>query len=382
MRLSTVIPIYVTTLVAILTFGITYGMELNRYQLTIALAGIPCVSGLLTMWIFRILRSHLSDNHITAQERHITTIWGRPLDKLQLVISLSEERIRLVQTELEEKLQGDSTPIYALVAIGYKCIQTCNAIHILCSKGFPDQALSLCRGLVEQEANLRFIVTIENREEVTERYLDWQRAKSIRLWKARNKELVNDNLEPTSGEWDAVTESYEQLEVKYRGNGNLRNPEGWAIGTMANCSERLTAFSVQERAKQFIRVWASDKALLRDTWTVRWQRLNGFVHTTPRSILESAASNDPKLVVTSPSHLGIDEPLVVAGQAMLNISTMVTYIVADEFMESESLQVKSFGERVFRAFHEMLEEVEKIPGAAARWHTSVEFHDKLSSRSP
>ena len=262
MRPSSIIPIYVTALVAMLVFGIASRMELNRSLLTISLAVIPFLSGLLAVWFFCIRGSFHSDNHARAVERYIATIWGRPLNKLQMVISLSQERINLVQTELEEKLQGGSTPIYALVAIGYKCIQICNAIHILCARGFPDQALSLCRGLVEQEANLRFIVTIENREEVTEKYLDWQRAKSIRLWKARNKELVNDNLEPTSGEWDALTESYERLEFKHRGNGNLQNPGGWAIGTMANGSERLTAFSVQERAKQFIRVWASDESTL------------------------------------------------------------------------------------------------------------------------
>ena len=284
-----------------------------------------------------------SDDRRRTTEHHNTTIWGQSFSKLKTVISISHERISLTQTQLEGTLQDTSTHTYALIAIGYKCIQTCNAIQVLCNKGFPDQALSLCRSLVEQEANLRFIVSIENREKVTERYLDWERAKYIPRLKARNKELVNGILEHTSGKGDALTEVYKQLEDKYRRDGNLRNREEWAIGTRANGLERIEAFSVQERAKQFIKFFASDEVLLRDTWSERWQRLNEFAHTTPRSILESAASNNQKLVVTGPSHLGIDEPLIIAGQSMLNITTMVTHIVTDQLTEPASPQVKRLG---------------------------------------
>ena len=370
---TAVFPIYVTILVVSLAFTITFGTELNRYELTIAITAISFLFCILAMWSFQWRRSLPSDYRCSPSEFRIVTLWRRSLSKLQRVISLSHERISLTQTELEEALQDKSTHIYALIAIGYKCIQTSNAIHVLCARGFPDQALFLCRGLVEQEANLRFIVTIENREEVTERYLDWERAKTIR-WKTRNE----GNLDSTNGELDALKEEYEQLRVKYRGKGRLRNYDEWAIGTRANDSEPIEAFSVPERAKQFISYLASDEARLHDTWFVRWQRLNEFAHTTPRSIFESAASNDPKLIVTEPSHLGIDEPLIIAGQTMLSISNLLTEIVTDEFAIAENPRLKDIGTRALSAFYDMLEEVKEVPGSAAWWHTTVPLRHRQS----
>ena len=380
-RLSLVGPIYVTTLVANLAFVITYGMELTAFELTIARAVAPFLAGLLAVWFFYIRGSLCSDYRTTTSDRHIPTIWGRSLNRLRMVISLSHEKISLTQTELKETLQDKSTHLYALIAIGYKCIQTCNAIHMLCARGFPDQALSLCRGLLEQEANLRFILTVGNKEEVTERYLDWERAKTIIRWKDRNKGLVKGKRDVVSTEWEALTKAYERLEVKYHGNGNLKRHEEWAIGKRANCVKHTKAFSPEARAKQFIELLDLEKTLLGYTWTVRWQRLNEFAHTTPRSILESAASNDPKLVVTGPSHLGIDEPAIIAGQAMLNISTLLAQIATDEFSIRENLRIKDIGERALRAFYDMLEEVEKVPDSPSRWLKTVRLHHKQGSRS-
>ena len=314
-------------------------------------------------------------------ERQIANIWGRPLDKLHMVISLSHKRISLTHRELEKTVQDDSTHIYGLIAIGYKCIQACNAIHTLCARGFPDQALSLCRGLVEQEANLRFILTVENREEVTERYFDWKKAKAIAQWKAQKEGLHKVGLGPTNEEWDAIDEVRKQLKVKYRGKGRLRNYDEWAIGTRANGSEPIKAFSVPERARQFVHI-TSDPALLRDTFTDRWHRLNEFVHTTPRSIVESAASNDPKLVVTGPSHLGIDEPAIITGQTMLNISTLLAQIVTDDFSIRENLRIKDLGEKSHRAFYSLLKEVEKVPGSKPRWYATLRLEQKQSLRRP
>ena len=362
---TVVFTTYVTAMVAGSVFLITARLELNPGVLALAIAAISFLSGILALWFFYIQRSLPSDYRSTPSEFRIVTLWRRPLSKFQRVISLSRERIELTHTELEEALQDKSTHIYALIAIGYKCIQTSNAIHVLCARGFPDQALSLCRGLVEQEANLRFIVTIENREEVTERYLDWERAKTI-YRKARNEGKLDS----------ALAEVYRKLEAKYHGNGNLRNLEGWAIGTRSNGLNRIQAFSPEERAKQFISLLASDEARLRDTWTMRWQRLNEFAHITPRSILQSAASNDPKLVVTGPSHLGIDEPLIIAGQSMLSISSLLTQIVIDEFELSENLRIKGLGTRAHSAFCDLFREVDRVPYSAARWYTTVPLHHR------
>ena len=219
MRCSTVIPISVTMVVAGLTLVITSRMELTRYALAIALTAIPCFSGLLVASLFSIRESLSRNRRLSSNERtrmtefQLATIWGRPLSKLQTVIALGGEKIRLAQSELEEPLQGRTTNIYDLIRIGYKCIQTCNTVHLLCAKGFPDQALSLCRGLMEQEVNLWFIATIENKEEVTQRYFDWEKAKFYRYVRDRKDRLDKRNLGPTTEEWDALTKEYERLEA-------------------------------------------------------------------------------------------------------------------------------------------------------------------------
>ena len=295
MRLSTSIPSSVTMVVAGATLVITSRMDLSRYQLAIALAAIPCFSGLLATWLVYIWKSLNRHRRIEFQ---IANTWVRPLSKLQTVISLSGERVELAQAELEETLRGGTTYIYPLLAIGYKCIQTCNAIHLLCARGYPDQALSICRGLMEQQATLWFIATIENKEEVTQRYLDWERAKAYLRLKDRKEGLDKRNLGPTKEEWDALNREYQRLKVKYRGNGDLGKHEQWAIGIRANEPQPVKAFSVQKRVRESrksVPYPASDETQLHDAWISEWQRLNEFTHTTPRSILESASSNDQKV---------------------------------------------------------------------------------------
>ncbi len=388
MRLSTAMPISVTMVVAGLTLVITIRMELTRYELAIALTAIPCFAGLLATWFFLIReslsrnRGLSSSNPASMTESQLATIWGRPLSKLQTVISLGGERIKLAQAELEETLQGGTTNIYDLIRIGYKCIQTCNAVNLLCAKGFPDQALSLCRGLMEQEANLWFISSIENKEEVTQRYLDWEKAKFFHYVRDRKDGLDKRNLGPTTVEWDTLTKEYKRLETKYRGNDRLSKREGWAIGKRANGTQLVKAFTVQERAWQSLPWLPSDETQLYDAWTSEWQRLNEFTHTTPRSIFESASSNDQNVVVMGQSPLGIDEPLVIAGRSMLNISTILTNIASSKLPKGKSRRSEDLGRKTVRTYREMLEELANIPGEAAPWHRRMRVRDELESESP
>lgn len=360
------IPITVTMVVAGLTLVIASRMELTRYQLAIALAAIPCFSGLLATWGLMIWESlhrnrRLSqDAQARSVELQIMSTWGASLSKLQTVISLSEARIELAQKELEETLQEGTTNIYATIRIGYKCVQTCRAVSQLCASGFPDQALALCRGLMEQEANLWFISTMENKEEVIQRYLDWEQAKYYRFVERRKGRLDARNTGPTKDEWDTWTKEYERLEAKYDGEGSLKNIEHWAVGTRANGSQRVEAYSIQERAWRSMPWLVSDERQLHDAWTWDWQRLNEFTHTTPRSIFESASSNRKDLVVTGQSPLGIDEPLTIAGRSALNISTRVTNIAASTALKGESRRSEELGDRTVKASMELLDELEAV----------------------
>ena len=370
-------------IVAGLTAVIAIRMDLTQVQLVIALTVIPCFAGQLATWLVGQRenqgenRRFVSKDHIIRTEFQLATIWGPPLSQLQTVITLGGERVKLAQAELEESLQDGTTNIYALIRIGYKCIQTCRAVHLLCAKGFPDQALSLCRGLMEQEANLGFISAIENKEEVTQRYLDWERAKLYVYMKGgkdkgRKDRLANRHWGPTNEEWEALAREYERLELKYGNDEKLGQHEYWAFGTRANGTQPVEAFSVSDRAWQSMPWLPSDEKQLHDAWALEWQRLNEFTHTTPRSIFESASSNDQNVVVMGQSSIGIDEPLVIAGRSMLNISTRLTNIATSKLPKGKSRRSEDLGKKTVKAYREMLEELENIPVEATSWHRRMQ----------
>ena len=155
-----------------------------------------------------------------------------------------------------------------------------------------------------------------------------------------------------------------------------------AIGTRANGTQLVEAFSVPKRAWQSMPWLPSDDTQLYDAWTAEWQRLNEFTHTTPRSIFESASSNDQNVVVTGQSPLGIDEPLVIAGRSMLNISSILTNIASNKMPKGKSRRSEDLRKKTVRAYREMLEELEHIPVEAAPWHRSMRVRDELESESP
>lgn len=368
---SILAPSLVTVVVGGVTLVITSRMGLSPYELAVVLTAVPGLSGLL---VANLLYFRKSRNGIQAVELEIQSKWGPALSELQTLTFLSGHRIERANTELEATLQDRATVIYALIAIGYKCVQISGAIHTLCARGFPDQALSLCRGLMEQEANLRFIASIENREEVTERYLDWEKAKTYNHLKDRKKALAGAKLDPPDEEWDALAKEYDRLRAKYRGLGDLGRRDQWAIGTRAN-GFQVKAFSVEERVRKSRQCSESNDVRLHDAWMDGWQRLNEFTHTTPRSILQSAASNDPKLVVTVPSPLGIDKPLRIAGTSMSNISTVLVNIASDMSSSDPSPQSKELAKQTSGALHRMLEKLKSVPEARALWYEYTQLHE-------
>ena len=378
---ASLIPIYATIVVAGVTLAITSRMDLSRYELAIALAAIPGFSVLLATWAFYIGKSLMEKRRLLSDDRaeilraQLVTVWGQPLSRLHTVIILGEERIKLAQEELTQTLGDAETSLYGLIRIGYKCIQTAKSVHVLCSDGYPDQALSLCRTLMEQEANLWFISTLENPEEVAQRYLDWEFAKFYHGVKTQKSKLDKRNIGPAREEWESLTKKYNRLETKYHGSGNLRNHRHWAIGTRANGSQRIKAFSVEERARLSRPQLASDETELYDTWVAHWQRLNDFTHTTPRSISESASSNSPNVVITGPSSLGIDEPLELTGMTVLNISTILTNIARYRSAKSESRKSEALGQKTVEAFSDLLKELRQVPKEATTLRRRIEPRD-------
>ena len=196
------------------------GLSLPHQRLM--LLSIPPMVGLATgsatayWWT---LRRRTDNRHLDTSSRtrrQIDLFWGRPLASMSELISLCQKRIALSQAELDLAQPIRWTGIFELLRIGYKCVQTARAIHTLCLQGYPDQALSLCRALMEQEANVWFIMTSGKNDMVAERYVDWESMKFYRYVKKWKHKLDQTGSGPTDAEWANLTSHYNQLLEKYK----------------------------------------------------------------------------------------------------------------------------------------------------------------------
>ena len=220
-----------------------------------------------------------------------------------------------------------------------------------------------------------FIQSVDDPEEVFGRLLDWEFAKFYLDVKNRKCKLEERGLGPTDQEWETLTKNFDRLEEKYRGNGNLKNQREWAIGTRKNGEETIKAFSVRKKAEESLPYLASDQSEIFDAWIADWQRLNEFTHMTPRSIDESASSNERGLVTTGRSSIGLAEPMEISARATLNISSIITRLVNKRLDRVESTAEDELGRNAMETFQNMLKQLENLPIETAPWHEQLRRTD-------
>ena len=157
---------------------------------------------------------------------------------------------------------------------------------------------------MEQEARLSFISTIDDPEEVARRLSDWDNAQFYRNVEKQKERLDTQGIGPTEEEWHQLTENYNRIAEKYRGKGELSQRNQWAIATRHNGKTPVKAFSVRTMIETSYPRLASDKHILREAWMDQWNRLNGFVHITPRSIFLSESTPAPYVIANLPKCSG------------------------------------------------------------------------------
>ena len=292
-------------------------------------------------------------------------IWGPSLDTLEALIGVAERRVQEAQHRLEEEKQGNSSSLFGMVRTAYKSIQVARGILVLCRNGYPDQAYILCRTLMEQRVNWGFILTSGKIEEVAQRYLDWRRVEFYRFIKRTKDRRDKMNSGPTHKEWTDLTNQYQNLRSKYAsGIGDIDNKEEWAIAYRNGLTETIKAFNVVDRARHSMPWLVSDKNLLFEVWEMEWQDLNEFAHTTPRSIYQSASTTGPNVVVSGPSSIGINEPTKIAGQEVLNLSSIISHNLST----TSSPESEELGNEAMKLHTELLKELDKIPAGAYPWY--------------
>ena len=361
-------------------FATTYFGTPQRYQVNV-LASIPAIGGVIYV-ITDFVRDKLEKRVQVPNpdpERiviyQLMKTWRPALGDLQEFISLTERRLQTSENALTLQRESPKSNLIHLVVVGYKCVQTARSIQLLCSNGYPDQALSLCRALLEQEASLFFIQSVDDPEGVFQRYLDWEFAKFYLDVKNNRCALDERGIGPTDQEWETLTNEYNRLEEKYRGNGNLKNQREWAIGTRKNGEDTIRAFSVRKKAEESLPYLASDQTAIFEAWMADWQRLNEFTHMTPKSIDESASSNKRGLVATGRSSIGLAEPMEISGRAMLNISSVIMRLVNKRLDRVESTAEDELSRNAMETFQNMLKKLENLPIETAPWHEQLRRTD-------
>ena len=292
-------------------------------------------------------------------EAQIESIWGSSLGKLEETASLALQRIEDAQERLESVLNGQPSLLYLIVELGYKSVRLVRVISCLCRNGYADEAYSLCRNLMELEANIWFIMVSGDAEGNCKRYLAWDNAKFYRYVRENRTNL---DPPPSEDEWAEMTKEYRKRVEEY-GEKNLKNEDAWAIALREQGSKEVKAQNVTDRALHSMPYLADKPKLLHEGWKSRWDRLNSMAHNSPRSIMTSLAAPREKVVVTGQSALGMREPIKEAARMILNISSSI----ANNISVGKTEKADTLGKRTMESALATAALLEKVPVEANPW---------------
>ena len=338
-----------------------------RYQWQhIAFAGMPTIACGIVVFLPRVWRRMRGHSEIDAHdelkrrmEAQIQIVWGPSLEKLDETISLARQRIDDTSNRLYSELNGQPSPLYLVIELGYKSVRMARAIKCLCVNGFADEAYALCRNLMELEANIWFIMVSGDAEGNCERYVIWDNAKFYRDTRDNMPELDSP---PSEDEWKELTEKYDKCVAEY-GEENLEIKEGWAIAHREGSSKEVKAQNVPDRAFHSMPYLEDDRHFLHEVWKSHWNHLNSVVHSSPRSTMMSLAASEKGISVAGQSAFGLREPMKDAARMALNISsTIANNIPAEKTEKSEKL-----GKRTMDAMSGTLKLLNEVPASANPW---------------
>jgi hypothetical protein len=173
-------------------------------------------------------------------------IWGKPLDLLDALISLSLELGNEFSQKFGSDLQNDSDIVfYVLKRLHARGCQVSSEILTLLRSGFADGAHARWRTLHEISVIAQFLSTNEN--DLAERYLahsavvDYQRALQYRKYSG------DISYAPMSDEdFNVIKTTYDAVLKKY--GDNFKSEYGWASEALGNPRPNFT--NIEERVHE------------------------------------------------------------------------------------------------------------------------------------
>ena len=262
----------------------------------------------------------------------VRCIWGPILDSLIETISLAEQRLDDAQNRLESTKR--TSPEYLILWMGYRAIRTAWAIHLMCERGYANQAYSMCRELMEMEVNTFFIMTSGDPEGTCKRYHDWSKVKSYH-YVEHNK----GRHDITDEEWARMTTQYQEIIREYEAKGeDVHNKDWWkrdwwAVAWRDGKFKRVEG-GVADRALHSMPYLKSDRHRLHAVWSDWWENVNRYVHNDPRALSLDLGAPGDDMLVTRGSVYGLEYPIRVTARTMLNISTLISDNISAKQTES------------------------------------------------
>ena len=321
----------------------------NKIVDVISYAGIETtewLSGKLVKAWKRQAKSILKE--IKSERRKFTDyhnkIWGKPLDLLDALISLSLELGSEFSQKFDFTISNDNEIILGvLTRLHARGCQVSSEILTLLRSGFADGAHARWRTLHEISVIAQFIAM--NEKDVAERYVahsavaDYQRAQQYRKY--------SDDLSyaPMPDEdFDTIKSNFDEVLKKY--GSNFRFDYGWASEVLGN--PKLNFTNIEEKVNE------SHMQPF-----VKLAHVN--IHAGSKGIfsrLGSPPNND--LLVAGASVFGVGEPGQNTAYTISNLtSTLLSYKNNNLDNLGSVLAFKKFVEEVVWEFDRAMEEQEK-----------------------
>ena len=262
--------------------------------------------------------SRLHDKIMKRFHRNLIRRWGEPLDRLDMLVTLSSEFGERIKDHLREKNETQSPYLdEILIRLHIRALQVSREILCLLQSGFPDGAMSRWRTLHEIAAVALYIVG--QGEDLAERYYLHEIIETRRgaiQYQGYKDRLKLEPIDP---------EELNDIEKEYLASIDLfgkqfDSPHGWAAHHLG--IERPT-FADIERASGV------------DHWRPYYKMASDDVHANPRGVFYKLGVFDsPDALLSGPSNAGLADPggctchsLMQVNTALLQLSSSLDLLV-------------------------------------------------------
>ena len=226
------------------------------------------------------------------------------------------ENILGIGSDFIEKNKTNNSKLFNVLSIIFiKCNLLVKEIECLITNGFPNGAIARWRSLFEYSIIGKFIVTNENSEDLSERYLDFldiercnELCEYIKYYKFFNYEELNKTT------IDEVNNKKEKLIKKYN-NKFVKGNYGWAsdiLGKEASFSDILKKTDEQDM-------------------TLYYKFSCSYIHGSCKNILVNLANincinikvNDYEKIIGNASNIGFTEPMQLTMFSFLDMLSVL-----------------------------------------------------------